>query len=117
MLHDAVHAPRMYDLISISRLLDASVKVMFDDVNSHIVLPGWERIHARRANGLFMLNYLVPLCDVKQEYSDDGGAAARVVRRPRMRPLSVVLSWCQPLRCHTLMPYQSLPRPYSPHQC
>ena len=67
MLHGAVHAHRMHDLISVSRLLDAGVKVVLDDVNSHIVLPGGERIHARSENGLFMLDCLVPLCDVKQE--------------------------------------------------
>ena len=59
----------MHDLISVSRLLNAGVKVVLDDINSHIVLPNGERIHARCENGLFMLNYLVLLCDVKQEYS------------------------------------------------
>ena len=77
MLHDAVHVPQMHNLISVSRLLNAGVKVVLDDINSHIVLPNGERIHARRENGLFMLGYLVPLCDVKQEYSDDSGAGAR----------------------------------------
>ena len=61
LFHDAAHAPTMHSLISVSKLLDVGVKVLFDKKASYIEFPNGTRVPVRRSRGLFMLDFLVPL--------------------------------------------------------
>ena len=61
MMHDAAHAPQMADLLSVSRLIDKGYLVNLHRYNPHIVMPDSEKIKVRRQNGLFLIDYLVPL--------------------------------------------------------
>ena len=66
MLHDAVHAPQMHSLLSVSRLLDIGVKVLLKDQRSYLEFPDGTRVPVRRNRGLFLLDVVVPL-----EQADD----------------------------------------------
>ena len=66
----------MHDLLSVSRLLDDGVKICLDANNSHLTLPNGERVHAWRDNGLFLIDYLVPVSEIGQKYASDNSAAA-----------------------------------------